>query len=104
MALEHTLGLLFFIRKDKVTPQKKVPIYLRITVDGSRIHIATKRYVEAIKWDSSAGRVKGNKEEIKQLNTYLDTLRGQVYKYQKELIDNNEAVAAHRLKAIYCVL
>ncbi len=45
MSKNHTLGLLYFIRKDKITKNGEIPIYLRITVDGHKSKISTNRTI-----------------------------------------------------------
>ena len=41
--MNKTFGLLFYLKKSKVDAQGKCPIYLRITIDGKRTEISTKR-------------------------------------------------------------
>jgi len=48
---------------------------MRLTVDGQRIEISTKRECEPEKWNSSAGRKNSTKEDAKVLNAYLDTIQ-----------------------------
>lgn len=51
-----------------------MPIYLRITVNGKRAETTSGREGEPAHWNSTAGRFKGTKEEIKSFNAYLDNL------------------------------
>ena len=44
--MNKTFGLLFYLKKSKVDAQGKCPIYLRITIDGKRTEISTKRTIE----------------------------------------------------------
>jgi hypothetical protein len=39
-----------------------------------------------------AGCVKGNTEEVRRINTYLDLLRSKVYAYQQELLQEGKLV------------
>lgn len=96
--MNQTLGILFYIKNAKALANGEVPIYLRITVDGKRVEHSIQRTIEPDKWNSKGGRAIGNKEDIKTLNAYIDTLRNKVYEYQKRLIDKNELVTAEALK------
>ena len=52
-----------------------IPNYLRITVDGIAKELSTKRSCDPNRWNSSAEKVSGTREDAKALNTYLDTLQ-----------------------------
>ena len=84
--MQTKVSILFYAKKAKATTDGLVPIYQRVTVNGQRIEISTKRYVDATKWSSEAGKLKGNSEEARNLNAYLDILKVKVYDYQKEQI------------------
>ena len=84
--MQAKMSILFYSKKAKATTDGLVPIYQRITIDGHRLEISTKRYVEIAKWITEAGKMKGNSEEARALNIYLDILRSKVYDYQKEIL------------------
>jgi site-specific recombinase XerD len=96
--MQTKISILFYAKKAKATTEGLVPIYQRVTVDGQRIEISTKRYVDANKWSSEAGKLKGNSEEARSLNTYLDILKAKVYDYQKELIHETGFVTLDSMK------
>ena len=54
--MNKTFGLLFYLKKSKVDAQGKIPIYLRITIDGKRAEISTKRTIEIEKWNVKANK------------------------------------------------
>lgn len=56
-----------------------VPIYLRVTVDGKRIEISSKRYVYPDQWNANSQKLNGTGEEARSLNNYLKTFEHQVY-------------------------
>jgi len=98
MPERQTLSILFYLRRDKETKENQAPIYMRITVNGKRAEMATFRYIEPKRWNKEAGYVKGTKQEIKELNEYLDILRSRVYQAQRELLEDNKAVTALALR------
>jgi len=96
--MQTKISILFYAKKAKATTEGLVPIYQRVTVDGQRIELTTKRYVDVTKWSSEAGKLKGNSEEARGLNTYLDILKSKVYDYQKELIHETGYVIFDAMK------
>jgi integrase len=98
MRNESSLGILFFIRKERGTDEKKAAIYLRITVNGKRAKLSIKREVEIEKWIPDAARAKGTKEDIRQLNEYLNFWENKTYQHQKELLEEGKIVTAEAIK------
>jgi Arm DNA-binding domain len=56
----HTL---FFVRKSYETAKGKVPIYLRITINGSRFEVSINRQIDYCNWHAKVGRAQGFTEE-----------------------------------------
>ena len=98
MADRQTLSILFYLRRDKKNRKNEVPIYMRITVNGKKAEMATNRYINADRWNSEGGFIKGTKTEYKQLNEYLDLLRSKVYLAQREMLEQNQLVTALGLR------
>lgn len=98
--LTKSFTLLFYLKKRNNYVKGELPIYMRLTVDGQRIEISTKRECEPEKWNSSAGRKNGTKEDAKLLNAYLDTLQSKVYDVHRQLIESGRAITAESVKNI----
>ncbi len=96
--MNKTFGLLFYLKKSKIDAQGKCPIYLRITIDGKRTEISTKRTIEVNKWNAKAYKAIGRTEDIRELNAYLDSLTTKVYQSQRDLIQDNKEVTTETLK------
>lgn len=96
--METRISILFYGKSAKKTTENLVPIYLRVTINGSRFEVSTQRYVDAAKWSSAAGKMKGNTEEARTINAYLDTLRSKVYTYQKDIIQSNNQLTIETFK------
>jgi site-specific recombinase XerD len=84
--MEARMSILYFGKKTKNESDKLLSIYLRVTINGERFEISTQRYIEPQKWSTSAGKVKGNTEEARSINQYLDSLKQKVYDYQKSIV------------------
>jgi len=90
--MDTRLSILFYGKKAKMTKDNLVPLYLRVTIAGQRFETSTHRYVTPDKWSAEAGRVKGNTEQARTVNAYLDMLRARVYAYQRELLQEGREV------------
>jgi site-specific recombinase XerD len=93
-------AVLFHVKKSKVTANGTSPIFMRVTIDGGRIEISTKRLVEPHKWNMAGQKAIGSTEAVRSLNAYLKTLEQQVYDVHKRMIENHEPLTASRLKTI----
>lgn len=96
--MQAKVSIPFYAKRAKATTGGLIPIYLRVTIDGQRIEISTKRYVEAIKWVVAQGRMKGNSGEAHSVNTYLDILKDKVYDYQEELVHEGKPITAETMR------
>jgi site-specific recombinase XerD len=92
------LSMLFYLKKPRNHKRGPVPIYLRLTVNGHRAEVATARAVEPDRWNSESGRATGNKEETRNLNSFLDNLQFRVFEAQRVLIQRGDEITAESLK------
>lgn len=88
--METKMSILFYGKTAKTTTDGKVPIYLRVTINGKRFEVSTNNYVEPSRWQASAGKVKGNSEDSRTINAHLDLLKHKAYDYRQELILKEE--------------
>jgi len=77
-----------------------VPVYLRVTIDGERIEISSKRYVNPDKWNANGQKLNGASEEVRSLNNYLKTLEHEVYEIHRHLIEKKLPLTAVNLKNV----
>jgi site-specific recombinase XerD len=96
--MNKTFGLLFYVKRSKMTGNGTAPVYLRITVDGERIEISSKRYVNPDKWNANGQKLNGTSEEVRSLNNYLKTLEHEVYEIHRYLIEKKLPLTAVNLK------
>lgn len=100
MNTNNTFSVTFFIKNDKADKDGEVPIFMRITINGERAHLSIQRKIDPKRWNNS-GRAKGNKDDIKELNNYLDILKNKVYTIRTDLIERNEIITADKVKNEY---
>jgi len=94
----NSFGVLFFIRKERTNEKNEAAIYMRITLNGQRVEMATKYHIAPQKWDSSSNSAFGRKQEIIDLNQKLDKLKGKVINCYNDMMHNNEFLSACVLK------
>ncbi|MFW5768401.1 MAG: site-specific integrase, partial [Bacteroidota bacterium] len=93
-----TFAISLYVRTDRVDSEGRVPVFMRITVDGRRANIALNRKLSKNKWDN--GHVLGNTTEAKELRNYMHSLVVKVEAIRRDLLDRGEHVSAGILKAI----
>ena len=96
--MKHKMSILFYVKSSKASKNGLLPIYQRITINGNRIELSTSRTVEKAKWNTAAGKVKGNSEEARLINSHLDLLKHNVYETEKWLINNGHEINAQNIK------
>lgn len=97
--VSKTFGLIFYLKKPRNYVKGAVPIYMRITVDGARTEISSKRVCEdPQKWNSQVGRMIGIKESTRCLNSFLDSLQQKVFTAYQSLLHSDEVITPEKLK------
>ncbi len=96
--MKSKISILFYARTADQSKNGLLPIYLRITVDGKRTELSTGKFIEKSKWIVAAAKMKGNTEEARTINSYLDILKNKVYETEKEMINRNEVINSNTFK------
>ena len=96
--MKTKVSILFYAKRAKASVNGLVPIYTRITINGKRIELSSNRFVEMSKWSTEAGKMKGNSEEARSINSHLDMLRIKIIDMQMELVHKKIPVTAETLK------
>lgn len=90
--MKHKMSILFYVKSSKASKNGLLPIYQRITINGARIELSTSRFVEKTKWNIAAGKIKGNSEEARLINSHLDILKNKVYETEKWMVNNDQEI------------
>lgn len=69
----------FLLQEKKLKKDGNAPIYLRITINGTRAEVSTKIDVPPSKWDGKKGQIKGKDPFSIRLNQQLYTLQTKVF-------------------------
>ena len=97
MKTNQKLSILFWINTPKLS-QGKAPIYVRVTIDSQRSQWSLGRRIDPEKWNKQAGKVKGNNEDARTLNAYINYLRGELQRHYNLLCSSNEHVTAEKVR------
>ena len=97
--VSQSFSILFYLKGSSKLDGPE-PIYLRVTINGRRLELSTKRKCEVSKWNRHAGRATGTKEDAKILNAYLDTLQRKVYEAQRYLMEEKMLVTVDTVKNV----
>lgn len=95
--MNQNYTLLFWINKSKMK-NNMAPIYCRITIRGKRAEISMKRFIDPTRWLTTAGAAKGNSEESRTINAYLDLVKGDIYRHYVQLTSMDKYITADYLK------
>ena len=96
--MKTTITNLFYLKRVKVNTQGLVPIFHRITINSKRLDKSTGKYINANKWSSEMSKVKGNSEEARTINSYLDNIRLKVIISERNLISKDIPISIETLK------
>lgn len=99
--MQTTFSVLFYPRGNDLDKNGNAPIYLRITVGGKRSEFSIKRKVLFSRWNSEAGKVRGTATDARELNRFMDAIRGKIYRIHDELVENQEDITSEKIKLIY---
>ncbi|WP_298117378.1 site-specific integrase [Flavobacterium sp.] len=92
--MEATITNLFYLKRAKANVDGLVPIYHRTTINGKRLDKSTGKYIDPTKWSTEAGRMKGNSEEARTINSHLDSLIAKNSSIEKKLIAVDKDITA----------
>lgn len=93
-----TFSILFIARKHKLLKNNEAPIYVRITVNGKAVELATKRSVPPEEWDVNKNCSKRKTRDAKELNDFLDQTKHKLFQIQKDLDYEGREVNVESIK------
>ncbi len=97
----NILSVRFFVKKYKVR-NNRVPIYVRITLDGRSLDVSLKREIDLNSWNVEKGQANGTRPEIKALNSYLDQVQAEVTNAYNQVKFEGKVLNADSVKNKFC--
>lgn len=86
MKVNQNLCVLFWLRKSKADENGLCSVYARLTIEGARTEISLGKKVHPDKWLPKSGVMKGNSEEARTFNSYLNLVKGDLQKHYNLLV------------------
>lgn len=96
--MRSTFKVLFYLKKNNVNPNGKVPIMGRITVNGSIAQFSCKLSVAPSLWDTAANKASGKSIEAQKINEKLGNIKTQIGKRYQVICDKDAFVTAEKIK------
>ncbi len=96
--MKSTLRILFFVKGKCVKRNGKVPIQVRVTVDGDQVQFSVKQDVDPGIWDAKNGKAIGRSPEALRLNNFISTVHGNLTTRFNELTRYGEPTTAAILR------
>jgi site-specific recombinase XerD len=98
----HRFSILFWLDKRRLkSPTDPAPIFVRITIDGKRADISTKRNIVPNLWNSEKGLVKGQTNDARSINHYIEQIRTQLFEIYREMLAKHQLVTTEAIKNKY---
>lgn len=96
--MKEKITLHFYAKTTKSNSSGLLPIYVRLTIDGKRLEYSTKKFIDASKWSKDLGRMKGNSEEARSINSLLDFTRNRINEIHFELLKESKTIQIDEFK------
>jgi site-specific recombinase XerD len=91
--------ILFWLYRSKVNKDSKAPIYLRITVNGKKVEIATGHWIKLNEWDTNKQQAKGVSQSSVLINNYVTSTKSKILQLQNSFtIAGSPVISAELVK------
>lgn len=98
--MKTKITLHFYAKSTKMNTSGKLPIYVRLTINGQRLEFSSKKFIEKTKWSSELAKMKGQTEEARSINSYLDMMRSKVLSAEMDLLHKEEELSIENFQSI----
>lgn len=99
--MSNQLSILFYPKKTTSVKSTAAVIYVRLTYNSKRIDFTTSRKIDIKKWNSVSGNAKGNSDEARSINRYLDSIKAKLYDIHDRLIRDDKSISSKIIRDIY---
>jgi site-specific recombinase XerD len=96
--MKSTFKVLFYLKRNAIRKDGKMPIIARVTVDGHIAQFNVKLEVQPNNWSVKLGKVIGQSPDSKQYNAQLNEIRASLYRIYHELQQRDNYVTSEKVK------
>ena len=97
MANYQTFSVRFYLKKHRLT-QGEAPIYMRISLNAQKIDFSMHQRINPELWSDKMGRASGSVKKIRDLNSYLDSMKSKVTHHFITLRESTENFSLETLR------
>jgi len=98
--MKAKITLHFYTRSKNANTTGKLPIYVRLTVNGERLEFSSKKFIDKAKWSPELAKMRGSTEEARSINSYLDMMRSKVLSAEMDLMHKEEELSIENFQSI----
>jgi len=90
-----TFKILFYVNKQRMK-EGRIPVYVRLTVNGKSTFVNCRVTLPPTLWDSKANKAVGKSHEAQDANYKLEHIRAQIERHYQRISDRDAYVTAER--------
>ena len=100
--MKSTFKVLFYLKKDKISKDGKVPVMGRITVNGTQAGFSCKLNIDPALWDEKTNYLKSQRNTLsREIHQMLENIKAQITKHYQSISDRDAYVTANKVKNAY---
>ena len=96
--MKSTFKILYYLKRNAIRKDGRMPIVTRVTVDGHVVQFNTKLEIQPANWSVKMGKVIGHSSDSKQHNAQLDDIKASLHAIYHELQRKDNYVTAEKVK------
>ncbi|NLX65831.1 MAG: site-specific integrase [Bacteroidales bacterium] len=94
----NSFGVLFFLKKNQLLKSGEAPVSMRITVNGQREEIRTKKSINPSLWNQAKERSRGRDRKSRDVNDYIESAQIRLSQLFTEMEQNGKTITAKILR------
>ncbi|WP_034893771.1 site-specific integrase [Gillisia sp. Hel_I_29] len=99
--MSNSFSILFYPKQRASDSAESAVLYTRITYIGKRSEFSTSRRVDIKYWDNRSGKARGNSDESRAIDRYLDSIKTKLYDIHDRLLRDNLPISPKIINDIY---
>jgi site-specific recombinase XerD len=92
-----SFGVLFFLKKNQLLKNDEAPVSMRITVNGQREEVRTKKSINPALWNQAKECSRGRDKKSRDLNEYIDSAKIRISQLFNEMEQAGKVITAETL-------
>lgn len=93
------MKLMFWLYRSKMNRKGLSPLFMRITINGSKTEMSTGLHITSKQWNAKTGLIKGSTAEVSEMNKRIGLLRTEALKVYHSLVEQQLPVTAEFVKS-----